>query len=347
MIVAALRKGGIRNLETECNFAVGLPIQAMLAKPCNSATQVLGRMRTFGNRFTCEYKYDGLRAQFHFPLGSISNETSSSSSQSSSQSSSSQSSSSQSSSSSAQSSSSSKPNAKSKSKTIQKGIGAQMDISKFFQKKPVQNDNSGEEKKVQISSASSGTKTTEKQQPSASNNKITDSNTSKAGSNQLMHNVSKIGSTSSNKTQSTSSKDPSQQEDIHMKYLLTPQRPRIYSRNKENLTEMYPDALAQIIRASQGPGVTGEALKGGFVIDSEIVAYDRENKKILPFQVLQQRSRKGVASVNDVKVQVCIVCFDLLAIGGRSIMNLPLEQRRQVLRESFAWETGKLQISES
>ncbi|KAA6356734.1 MAG: putative DNA ligase [Streblomastix strix] len=28
-------------------------------------------------------------------------------------------------------------------------------------------------------------------------------------------------------------------------------------------------------------------------------------------------------------------------------MNLPLEQRRQVLRESFAWETGKLQISES
>ncbi|KAA6365849.1 MAG: putative DNA ligase 1, partial [Streblomastix strix] len=106
MIVAALRKGGIRNLETECNFAVGLPIQAMLAKPCNSATQVLARMRTFGNRFTCEYKYDGLRAQFHFPLGSISNETSSSSSQSSSSQSSSQSSSSQSSSSSSQSSSS-------------------------------------------------------------------------------------------------------------------------------------------------------------------------------------------------------------------------------------------------
>ncbi|KAL0235340.1 hypothetical protein GEMRC1_001922 [Eukaryota sp. GEM-RC1] len=46
-----------------CNFKVGFPVKPMLAKPTKSISEVLSRFET--STFTCEYKYDGERAQVH------------------------------------------------------------------------------------------------------------------------------------------------------------------------------------------------------------------------------------------------------------------------------------------
>ncbi len=53
----------------------------------------------------------------------------------------------------------------------------------------------------------------------------------------------------------------------------------IYSRNSENNTDKYPDIVADLPRLLR-PGVQS------VVLDCEAVAYDRIEKKILPFQAL-------------------------------------------------------------
>lgn len=55
-----------------------------------------------------------------------------------------------------------------------------------------------------------------------------------------------------------------------------------------------------------------------FVLDCETVAWDVENKKVLPFQQLMTRKRKDVKA-EDIKVKVCVFAFDLLFLNGEVI----------------------------
>ena len=67
----------------------------------------------------------------------------------------------------------------------------------------------------------------------------------------------------------------------------------IYSRNQEDHTSKYPDIISRFKNS------VGENVKS-CVIDSEAVAWDKEKKRILPFQILSTRKRKvseGVFSV--------------------------------------------------
>lgn len=64
VIIPAMLEHGVFNLHESCKLQPGVPLKPMLAKPTKSITEVLDRFE--GKDFTCEYKYDGERAQIHY-----------------------------------------------------------------------------------------------------------------------------------------------------------------------------------------------------------------------------------------------------------------------------------------
>lgn len=70
-----------------------------------------------------------------------------------------------------------------------------------------------------------------------------------------------------------------------------------------------------------------------FVIDTEAVAYDIKEQKLLPFQQLTTRKRKDVRT-EDITVRVHIFAFDLLYLNGE--VRFSTKPGAAKLNESFA-----------
>ena len=104
-----------------------------------------------------------------------------------------------------------------------------------------------------------------------------------------------------------------------------PGRVAIYSRNREDVTESFPEleeAFAKV-RPEQD---------GALILDGEILGWDFEQARALPFAVLGQRiGRKRVSNAWRQQVPVIFMAFDLMYAGGELLLELPLRERRNRL----------------
>ncbi|MEV6137851.1 non-homologous end-joining DNA ligase [Nocardia sp. NPDC051990] len=97
---------------------------------------------------------------------------------------------------------------------------------------------------------------------------------------------------------------------------------RLISRNGNNITPAWPE-LAELAPATPP-----------FVIDGEIVTFTTDGRS--SFEALQPRMhQRNPAAIRSLakSVKATYVIFDLLHIGTRSLIDLPYEQRRQLLEQ--------------
>ncbi|HEY8997430.1 MAG TPA: ATP-dependent DNA ligase [Edaphobacter sp.] len=117
---------------------------------------------------------------------------------------------------------------------------------------------------------------------------------------------------------------------VHCGDASQPGRVAIYSRNREDVTESYPEleeAFAKVADAATGlPGCNR------LIFDGEILGWEFGEGRALPFAVLGQRiGRKRVSNEWRRQVPVVFMAFDLMAADGELLLELPLSERRNRL----------------
>jgi DNA ligase-1 len=107
-----------------------------------------------------------------------------------------------------------------------------------------------------------------------------------------------------------------------------PGRVAIYSRNREDVTESFPEleeAFARVLPEQ-------DRTLGGLIFDGEILGWDLKQARALPFAVLGQRiGRKRVSNEWRQQVPVIFMAFDLMCADGELLLELPLRERRNRL----------------
>lgn len=103
----------------------------------------------------------------------------------------------------------------------------------------------------------------------------------------------------------------------------------LLSRNNNNLADKFPDVAEAIttLRADEA------------IVDGEIVALDKEGRS--SFQLLQ------AYELGEERPPLCYYVFDVLAVNGKSVRDLPLEKRRKQLEAILPKKAGLIRFSSS
>ncbi len=102
---------------------------------------------------------------------------------------------------------------------------------------------------------------------------------------------------------------------------------KIFSRNLEDLTPMFPEIKESVV------GLMEKFKLEGVILDGESLSYDPESGRFFPFQETIKRKRKyGVDKLRQER-PIKTYVFDILYLNGDDLLNKPLTERRQKLNE--------------
>jgi DNA ligase-1 len=114
-----------------------------------------------------------------------------------------------------------------------------------------------------------------------------------------------------------------------------PGRVALFSRSRDDMTASFPE----LVEAFAG---FAEPL----ILDGEILAWNPETGRALPFSSLQARlGRKRVTAEMRTSIPVVFMAFDVLYTGGVMTMETRLQQRRRLLEELVEREQPRTRVS--
>ncbi len=100
---------------------------------------------------------------------------------------------------------------------------------------------------------------------------------------------------------------------------------RTFTRNLDESSDMFPEL--QHIESQ----IKAETV----ILDSEAVGYDPKTNKLVPFQLTITRKRKhGIADAQE-SVPLRFFVFDIMYLNGKSLIHLPLSERRDILKKTI------------
>jgi len=111
---------------------------------------------------------------------------------------------------------------------------------------------------------------------------------------------------------------------------------KIFSRNLENMTTMFPDIVEAVKK---------EVKAKTAIFEGEALAYNPVTGEFLPFQETTKRRRKYDIGEFAQKLPLKLFTFDLLYLNGKDITGLPYEERRKQL-SSIIPSSEKILVSD-
>ncbi|KRT67406.1 MAG: lig, DNA ligase, DNA ligase 1 [candidate division WWE3 bacterium CSP1-7] len=111
---------------------------------------------------------------------------------------------------------------------------------------------------------------------------------------------------------------------------------RIFSRNLENTTPMFPEiaAAAQKLAAKS------------LIFEGEAIAYNPDTEEFEPFQETAKRKRKYGIKEKAVELPLKVFAFDLLYLDGRDLTREPYETRRRALEKLVSGHEDTIILAE-
>ena len=99
---------------------------------------------------------------------------------------------------------------------------------------------------------------------------------------------------------------------------------RIFSRNLEETTHMFPELIEGVLKQVKANSV---------ILDAEAIAYNPESEEFLPFQETTKRRRKYQVEEMAKELPLKAFVFDVMFVDGKSLMDTSLRERMKVLEE--------------
>lgn len=108
---------------------------------------------------------------------------------------------------------------------------------------------------------------------------------------------------------------------------------RLFTRRLEDVTKQFPDVV-ELIKSN----VSSE----NYIIDAEVVGYDKETGKYLPFQKISQRIKRkhDIKQMAD-ELPVILNVFDIMSYNGQNLLNEEFIKRRKII-EDIVIQTKKI-----
>ena len=104
------------------------------------------------------------------------------------------------------------------------------------------------------------------------------------------------------------------------------QQVSIFSRNLENMSQMFPEIIEGARKQVQADSV---------ILDAEALAYNPASEEFLPFQETTRRRRKHHIEALAQEMPLKAFVFDILYKDGASLLEKPLVERMKILEETI------------